>query len=272
MSITADFHVHSEFSGDCDTPMEDMVTRAITLGYNALCITEHHDDYYPYTHGEPFDLFTLDTPAYHREYKRLQEKYKNQIKLLFGVELGVQHHIADTCNTYAQTYPFDFIIASSHLCNEKDPYYIDFFDGKEESEAYLEYFQSILTNIKMFQDFDVYGHLDYIVRYGPNKNRDYSYAKYSDVIDSILRLLIENGKGIEVNASGLKYQLEQTHPCNEIIKRYHELGGEILTIGSDAHAPHHIGYEFPTIRDSLYSMGFRYYTIFEKRTPIFCPL
>lgn len=272
MAILTDAHLHSYFSGDSTTPMEDMIQEAIKLQYHTICFTEHHDDYYPYTHGEAYDMFTLNPDAYLYEYLMLKEKYADRIKVLFGLELGLQPKIAQSNLTFSNQYPFDFIIGSSHLSNEKDPYYIDFFDDKEESVAYEEYFQSIIENINAFSNFDVYGHLDYIVRYGPNKNRDFCYAKYSDSIDTILKLLIEGNHGIEVNTSGLKYNLGQTHPHKDILARYKELGGTILTIGSDAHKPEHMGYEFKQVNEMLLSLGYTYYTIFEKRKPIFLPL
>ena len=83
-------------------------------------------------------------------------------------------------------------------------------------KEYREYFESILENIRAFDDFDVYGHIDYVVRYGPTRNENYTYARYSDVIDEILRLLIEKGKGIEINTGGFKYGLGHPNPCEEI--------------------------------------------------------
>ena len=97
------------------------------------------------------------------------------------------------------------------------------------------------------------GHLDYIVRYGPNQNRYYSYEKYQDVIDEILRTVIFKGKGIECNTSGLR-NLGVPHPMPQILTRYREMGGEILTIGSDAHVPEHLGFGFDRIGENLKSL------------------
>lgn len=272
MAITADFHTHTNFSGDSKAPMEEMIQQAILLGFDTLCITDHHDNPYPYTHGELRDLFMLDVINYQKHFQLMKERYQDQIQLLCGVEIGVQSKYAEVSYSFTNEHTFDFIIASSHLSDEKDPYYMDFFDDKEEDAAYGEYFQSIIDNIRTFQDFDIYGHLDYVVRYGPNKNKYYSYKKYQDYFDEILRLIIQHNKGIEVNTSGLKYGLGHAHPHSDILKRYKELGGTILTVGSDAHAKEHLGYEFSSICDLLLSIGFEYYTIFQERTPIFRPL
>lgn len=269
MSITADFHTHTNFSGDSKAPMEDMIQHAIQIGLDTLCITDHHDDPYPYTHGELREIFMLDVINYQKHFSILKERYQGKINLCYGVEIGVQAKYAEVSYDFTEQNEFDFIIASSHLSDEKDPYYVDFFKGKDEESAYAEYFQSTIDNINTFQDFDIYGHLDYVVRYGPNKNKFYSYEKYKDYLDEILRLLIQLNKGIEVNTSGLKYGLGHPHPHWDILKRYKELGGTILTVGSDAHAKEHLGYEFPYVRDMLLDIGFQYYTIFEKRTPVF---
>lgn len=267
MAIKSDFHLHSNFSGDSQTPMEEMILRGIELGLETMCFTEHHDEGFPYTHGENEDMFTLNADSYLYDFIRYKEKYQDKIKLLFGVELGVQADLVRNHLLFSKAHAYDFIIASSHLCHGKDPYYQEFYENRSEKDAYGEYFTSILENIKFFKNFDVYGHLDYVVRYGPNRNKNYSYKEYADILDAILKLLIENEKGIEVNTGGLKYGLGDTNPCTDIIRRYKELGGEIITIGSDAHTPEYITYEFDKICELLKSCGFSYYTIFENRLP-----
>ena len=120
MAILTDYHTHSYFSGDCDTPMEHMIKQAVSLGMTHLCLTEHLDLDYPSQAGECLD-FNLDTLQYRKEFLSLQEKYKHQIQLFWGVELGLQTHIFPDLHDYVQNHPFDFIIASSHLCNGEDP-------------------------------------------------------------------------------------------------------------------------------------------------------
>ena len=108
-----------------------------------------------------------------------------------------------------------------------------------------------------------------MVRYGPEKNKNYSYDKYKDVIDEILRQLIAHGKGIELNMAGFKYGLGHPNPTEEILHRYRELGGEIITIGADAHTPDKIGYAFDKAADVLRECGFSYYAVFKNRRPVF---
>lgn len=266
MSIHSDYHLHSAYSGDSETSMEEMILQGIARGLNTMCFTEHMDYDYPDSPDGPGSIFLLNTDSYLYELARLKEKYQDKIRILFGVELGLQPHLMRQNAVYAKSYEFDFIIGSSHICNGKDPYYPSFFEGRSDEEAYREYFMSILENIKKFSNFDVYGHLDYVVRYGANKDRDYSYEKYKDILDAILELLLEKGKGIEINTGGIQKGMKDFHPCMGILKRYHELGGEIITVGSDSHDAAHVAASFDRATEVLKECGFRYYTVFEKRT------
>ncbi|MBO5033922.1 MAG: histidinol-phosphatase HisJ family protein [Lachnospiraceae bacterium] len=266
MAVKADFHMHSAFSGDSDAPMEEMIKKAISLGLSHICLTEHCDPDYVYLPGEE-GMFELNTDSYLYELLKLRQKYQDSIYVGFGVELGLQPHLKRQLAAYAKSQAFDFIIGSSHLCNRKDPYYPAFFEGRSEDEAHQEYFESVLECIRTLPYFDVYGHLDYVVRYGPTKNSGYTYAKHADVFDRILMHLIEEEKGIELNTGGFRSGLGQPNPCIDVLKRYHELGGEIITIGSDAHTPADIASNFDKASDILKACGFKYYCIFQSRMP-----
>lgn len=272
MLLTADCHIHSSFSGDSEASMEEMIRKGISLGLKTMCFTEHQDFDYPDSPEGPGSIFLLNTDSYLYDLARLKEKYAGQIRLLFGVELGLQPEVMRQNAVYARSYDFDFIIGSSHVCHGKDPYYPAFYEGRSENQAYLEYFESILENIRKFSNFDVYGHLDYVVRYGPDRDRNYSYEKYKDVLDAILELLLEKEKGLELNTGGLKSGMRDFHPCADVLKRYRELGGEIITVGSDAHDAEHLAGHFDRAAEALKACGFRYYTIFEKRVTEFVRL
>jgi histidinol-phosphatase (PHP family) len=266
MPIKADYHLHSDFSGDSKTPMEEMVKKSIGLGLTHICLTEHYDPDYIYLPGEE-DMFELNTDSYLYELLKLRKKYADKIYVGFGVELGLQPHIKRQLAVYAKSHDFDFIIGSSHICNRKDPYYPAFFEGRDEDEAHQEYFESVLECVKSLPYFDVYGHLDYVVRYGPTKGDKYTYAKHADIFDNILSHLIQEGKGIEVNTGGFRNGLKEPNPCIDIIKRYHDFGGEIITIGSDAHKPEDIASDFDRTCEILKDCGFKYYCIFQARMP-----
>ena len=213
-----DTHMHCHFSGDSDTSPEDMIKTSIEKGLNGICFTDHLD----YDYQEQPGMFDLDVDSYYKEIISLQDKYKSVLPINFGIEMGLQPHVVEKNNKITKKYPFDFVIGSSHVVHGIDPYYPNYYEGKTEDEAYLEYFESILENIATDADYDVYGHLDYVVRYGPHKNKYYSYEKYADIIDEILRQLIRHGKGIEINTAGFKYGLNHPNPTEEILHRYKE--------------------------------------------------
>ncbi len=269
MPITADFHLHSSFSGDSDTPMEEMILRGIELGLTQMCFTEHNDLDYPAGEDGPSDIFELNADAYLYELLKLREKYADRIEILFGVELGLQPHLTRQNAAFVKEHDYDFVIASSHVCHGQDPYYPSFYEGRAQEAAYREYFESILENLRSYSNFDVYGHLDYVVRYGPDRDEGYSYEVYRDIFDKILHRLIDIEKGIELNTAGLAKGLREPNPCIGVLKRYRELGGEIVTIGSDAHRPAQIAYAFDRAAEILKDCGFRYYATFAKRSPSF---
>lgn len=263
-----DVHMHCDFSGDSDTPAEEMIKSAIAKGLDGICFTDHEDIDYPETPNP----FLLDFSAYHDAIADLKKRYKEKLTIFWGMEFGLQPHLTEELKHLVLKYPFDFVIGSSHIVHGRDPYYPSYFEGRSERDAYMEYFESALENIQAFDDYDVYGHIDYVVRYGPTRNENYSYNAYSDILDEILRALIAKGKGIEINTGGFKYGLGHPNPTEDVLKRYRSLGGEIITIGSDAHAPEHIAYDFDKATAILRACGFHYYTVFREREAFFSPL
>lgn len=281
--ILSDFHLHSAHSDDSEEPMERLAERAIALGLREICLTEHYDMDFNMakapgceengetdagSEAEEYS-FELDTGSYYEHYLLVREKYGGQLKIRFGVEYGLQPHLKQRSIEYLNAWPFDFVIGSSHLANGKDPYLPYYFRGRSEREAYLEYFESELECVETFDNFDVYGHLDYVVRYGPNRDRFFSYKEYSGILDEILKRIIEKGKGIEVNSGGFANGLDHPNPREDILRRYRELGGEIITIGSDAHKAERVAFRFDSVEDLLKSAGFKYYTVFADRKPEF---
>ncbi len=267
--MLADFHMHTNFSTDADrtcTP-ESMIEGAIKKGLKTICFTDHQDFDYPNNGME--GEFQLDYDMYFATLQLLQAKYRDQIEVLIGIEFGLQPHLGKLYHEHSEKYPFDFIIGSTHVFDGVDPYYPGYFGNRSDEEGYRRAFEIILKNTQNVSDYDVAGHLDYVVRYGKEQTRAYSYRKYSDLIDEILKTLIEKGKGIELNTSGLKYGLGFAHPHMDILNRYRELGGEIITVGSDAHKPEHIAYDFLKVKEILLACGFKYYTEFRQRKPHF---
>ena len=261
----ADYHVHSSFSSDSNEEMENQIKAAISLGLKQMAFTDHIDYEYP-------DIafpFMIDYNHYVKVFDTLKEKYKNQIDLVLGVEIGFQPHVVNQIEEALSQYPFDFVICSTHVCDRLDLYNGDFFKNKDKKNAYLRYFECVLYNVKNFINYDVYGHIDYINRYGNYNDRVLSYEDYQDIIDSILKTIIESGKGIEINTSGFRYGLGYANPKLEILKRYKELGGNIITIGSDAHASKDIASYFDEAYKLLDAAGFSEITLFKNRKPHF---
>lgn len=269
--ILSDFHLHSSHSEDSDTPMEQQIEAGIKAGLRYMCFTEHMDKDFP---GSTYEkkLFEVDTDAYYEHYLECRDKYKDRIDIRFGIEYGCQPHLWQHNIDYVNKYPFDFIIASQHLADGADVYYPDYFEGMIEHDAYLKYFEATLESICLFDGYDVFGHIDYVVRYGEKKNTEYHYKDFEDVLDEILRQLIMRGKGIELNTGGFRKLGNDPNPGREILKRYLELGGEIITIGSDAHKSVDVAGDLDRAETLLKELGYTYYCIFRNRNPEFLSL
>lgn len=273
--ILADFHTHTNFSTDSQSSPESMIERAIALGLKTYCITDHMDYRYPKAEEGTFIFQPLE---YIKKLEELKFRYQSQIELLLGIELGLRNEpeqkeaVKNYYDSLLARYPFDFVIGSTHVLTNTDPYYKEFWSDRSTKDGIFAYFKSITENANYYQGFQVYGHLDYIVRYIPDAKKDYEYSDYQDAIEECLKTLIEQGIGIECNTSGFKYKLGHPHPKAELLKRYLELGGEILTIGSDSHKPEHIAYDFKVAEEYLRNLGFRYYTVYRDRKPTFLKL
>lgn len=256
--INVDLHTHSSFSSDSDEKMSEMARSAFQKGLKTLCLTEHMDFDYPT--GE----FQLDVQSYYNELLRVRENCS--LELLFGVELGLLNYNADRLNDFARSFDFDFIIGSAHTADGIDPYYPEYFENYGGKNGILHFFEYMLSSIKSFNNFDVLGHIDYIVRYSPEKK--YDPLDFREVLDEILKIVIAKGKGIELNTKGVP-TIGYPHPHPFLLSRYKELGGEIITIGSDAHDRTRVAADFDIAENTVRNAGFKYYTIFRNRKPYF---
>ena len=271
--IFCDAHMHTDFSTDCSATVRSMLDAAVERGLRAVCITDHMDLDFPPQEGEEhpsgIQPFQFDVKEYFRVLTPLKEEYKDRLEVRIGIELGLRPHLGARYKELLAAYPFDFAIGSIHLIRGMDPYYGKLFEGRTDEDVYREAFEETLCCIDRNEDFDTLGHLDYVVRYGKHQAEQYSYSAFADEIDAVLKRLISMGKGLEVNTGGLKYGLGFTNPHSDVIKRYRELGGEIVTVGADAHRPEHVGYEFEKAAGILKDCGFQYYTEFKERKPVF---
>ena len=273
--IQADMHMHTWFSTDSEACPRDMADEAVRKGLKTICFTDHFDK----DDLEWGEEGIFDVDAYFVEMQKLQEEYAGKLNIRIGIELGLRTYLKDYYEELTKKYPFDFVIGSVHNVPYKkdaegnilytDPAAEKLFTDRTDKEAYRLMMETTLENVRTSDCFQTLGHLDYVVRYGKSREKDYSYTDYADIIDEILKLLIEKEKGLEVNSAGLKYGLPFAHPHPDVLKRYRELGGEIITIGADAHKPEHIAYDFAKAEEILKSCGFKYYTEFFEQKPVF---
>lgn len=270
-----DYHVHTHYSDDSLYPMEECVKDAINLGVQELAITDHvdygikndwdEDKEIIYRGHEP--LANVDYPRWEKEIGYLKEKYKGQVSIKMGMEFGMQVHTIPKYQKLFKKYPFDFIILSIHQVEDKEFWTQDFQRGKTQREIYERYYQEMLNLVKLYKNYSVLGHMDLIVRY--DQNGTYPFEKIKPIIMKILKQVIDDGKGIEVNTSYHRYGLSDMTPSRDILKLYQELGGTVITIGSDSHKKEHLGAYIEEAKIELKKLGFQYYCTFDQMKPIY---
>ncbi len=263
-----DQHTHTKYSPDADqkTTFLDYVNQAKSLGFSGVMVTDHVD----YDSPDPLFQNIIDYRVYFNEVNQVRQKTGLDVRV--GVELGYQKGSISKMKDLVSTYPFDFVIMSLHVIDGEDPYYGTYFQGKTQEDSIRRYFEVVLESVKNFDDYDVYGHLDHIIRYGAFEHRRYDLETYGELIDAILKTIISKGKGIEINMSGLDDITLQTYPSMDVLKRYRTLGGKIITIGSDAHTYLDLGRYFNEAKKILLEAGFDEIAIFSKRKPSFIKL
>jgi histidinol-phosphatase (PHP family) len=266
--MLADFHTHTRFSGDSEAEPQAVLDAACALGMEYFCFTDHQDFDYNYDDMD----FNLPVEDYWKTMPQLKENYNGKLFVSIGVETGLEPHLGERLHEFVKANAYDFVIGSCHLLHGVDPYYPEFWRGKTDRQALEEYFQIIRATLDTCHDFDVYGHLDYIIRYSPNGITNYNPADYLEQVDDIFKKLIYDGKGIEANSGGMYKGAVYPNPHPLLLKRYRQLGGEIITVGSDAHTPDKVGYGFSQLAEYLKEAGFQYYCVFQNRKAKFLPL
>lgn len=271
----ADYHVHTEFSDDSVYPMEDVIRDAVKMGMDEICITDHVDygvktDWeegmeIQYRKGDP--LTNVDYPRYMEKIGRLREEYGRKITIRTGMEFGVQTHTIPQFEALFARYPFDFIILSIHQVEDKEFWTQDFQRGRSQKEYNERYYQEMLDVVKAYKNYSVLGHMDLIKRY--DEAGIYPFGEVEPMIREILKVVIADGKGIELNTSFHRYGLAEPMPSMDIFRLYRELGGEIVTIGSDSHKPEHLGAYIDEGKEILKEAGFARFCTFENMKPVF---
>ena len=267
-----DYHVHTYYSDDSQTPMETQIQQAISLGLHEICFTDHVDygikrdwddlcgiEYRKGGPGEPeqMPLANVNYPKYFEEIEELKKKYADKIIIHAGLEFGIQ---TITIPQYESLYAkysdkLDLVLLSVHQVDNLEFWSQDFQRGKTQEEYNRRYYEEILKVIKQFKNYDILAHLDLIKRY--DKNGIYPSENVKDIITEILKIIIAEDKALEVNTSSWRYGLKDTQPSRDILKLYKELGGKYITLGSDAHKPEYIAFHFEDAENILVNeLGF----------------
>ena len=280
--MRTDYHVHTEFSDDSNYPMEQVIKDAITKGFDELCFTDHVDYGIKKDWDEPGEMIyrkggagepdqmpvaNVDYPVYYKTFQKMKELYQDKISLKFGLEFGMQAHTVEKYEKLFSRYPFDFIILSVHEIEDKEFWDQGFQNGMTQQEYNERYYEEMLYLVQNYHNYSVLGHMDLITRY--DKAGVYSFEQLKPILTKILKTVIADEKGIEVNTSSHRYGLKDLTPSRDILKLYKELGGKIITIGSDSHKPEHLGAFVDETKEELRSLGFEYICTFDKMKPVY---
>lgn len=280
--VLFDNHNHSEFSFDGKrTSVEKSTLAAADAGLGGVAFTDHCDFFVPAMKAEYEQLVpeTFDVNAQQAEIDRVQALIDGRIggerkfRILKGIEIGMHEDCHGEIRRTLGENSFDQVIASVHYLDGIDPFYGGYYEGKDWKEAYGHYLETIWKEMTWLKDFDIMGHFDYVVRYAPYSSTSLLYRDFSDILDEMFRYLIQEGKALEINTKSYQeYNGRLVTIDTEVLKRYRELGGEIVSFGSDSHDAHRIGHAIMEHALLLKSLGFRWSAHFESRRLVQLPL
>ncbi|MCL2342566.1 MAG: histidinol-phosphatase HisJ family protein [Firmicutes bacterium] len=272
--MLSDFHIHSTCSPDGRNTMPEMAAAAKEAGISVLCFTDHCDlDSFPAGVFDPrcFDFW----PEYRGRYADLCAHRPEGIDLRLGLELGEINHAPELARDIAGHTEFDFILGSIHNLRDTQDFFLLRYESEAHCAALLERYLDELWELAGLDSFDCISHIGYPRRYMLRAGFQTAVedAPFGPRLDALLKRVIENGKGIEINCSGFRRPaLNAPLPGIPILRRYRELGGEIITTGSDAHRVSDAGRGIERGAELLRELGYRYYTVYKGRKPEFIKL
>lgn len=269
-----DSHNHtSEFSADAHMTAQELCLSAKAKGLDAVVITEHYELDYPHK-LQKAQIFEIDT--YFEEFRKWSLQLPEGLRLYSGIELGFQSHLSKHYDNLVLKYPFDSVIMSNHLYRGKDPYYFRDCYQKPKNEVYSGYIDEMTEMILSCKEFDIVGHSDYIMRYSSYDDPTMKYADMPESYDRFLKALVQKKKSLEINTRSINKLINKNisniWPDMEILRKYRDLGGERITLGSDSHDPSTIGYYFAETVIFLKNCGFSELTTYVGRKEIRTPL
>ncbi|MCE1248179.1 MAG: histidinol-phosphatase HisJ family protein [Firmicutes bacterium] len=256
----ADCHIHTEFSWDAKHPVEEMLLSGIDKGLGYMCFTDHKD-LDPNFEGTSY----YDDSAYTDSVNAVQKKYSDKIEVFKGIELDCQIELMKDARDFLDTYSFDYVLASVHVVRHEFTDAELFYKYPPEL-IYREYLDEVLA-LSQTEFFDILGHADYVKRFGDSFLK-FDPQAYGEMYEKILKNIIAGGKGIELNCSGWRHDPEECYPSEFILTMYKKLGGELITLGSDAHNPHVVAYSFERGAELLRKVGFDGVYYFRERKPV----
>ena len=270
--FTFDQHIHCECSPDSDSPMRTMAEAARDHGMDMVLFTDHVDMCDAVT-GEVAPYWPGCREKMAASYRDMLDDPPAGIEIRFGMELGEIHHCPETAAEAASRPELDMVLGSLHnLRGTMDFYYYPYSSEAECTEINRRYLAELMEMAE-YPCFDVMAHIGYTSRYMARRGLTTRVTAelWHDELTALFRRLIEQGRGIEVNTSGLR-QGGTLYPEESILRLYRELGGEIVSVGSDAHTPADAGAGIREAREALRALGFRYVTAFRRRRPEFIPI
>lgn len=262
MSYFADYHTHSTYSSDGHNTIMELCRAAIKNGMREIVITDHFE---PSINNEYYSFY--NQKGYWAYMTKARQIFRGRLDVKLGVELGQPHLFPQSSKAVLADFPYDYVLASAHkLPDGRDVSEIDYSQLSEEEVCamYLEQLKELVC----WNDFDCIGHLDLIKRYSAAVyKKNISLISQYELLKEVLQLAIRSGKGIEINTSGLRQAPKETMPGIDVLKLYRQLGGEILTIGSDAHFAKDVGKGVGEAQVLARMAGFRSITVFNNRKP-----
>jgi histidinol-phosphatase (PHP family) len=261
-----DLHVHSTCSADGKSNIAGYARRATTLGLAEVGFCEHMD-FDPRDH----DFLFLDPAGYAREIAAARALVPD-VRLRQGAEITYQACLEAEIRSWLGRRPWDYVVTSVHVVDYADGWTLvsernasqAYFDTHSQRQSYLPYFEELLRAARSGLG-DVLGHLDLVKRYGVRHYGPFEPADFEEEIRAVLRAAVERGVGLEINTSGLRQPPGEPYPALAVLRWYHELGGEILTLGSDAHHAGYLGDGIVEAMDLARAAGFRAVVTFESR-------
>jgi histidinol-phosphatase (PHP family) len=259
-----DYHHHSNHSFDSKAVMMEICEEALNKGIKEICFTEHFS-----VNPEAPTYGHMIWEKYLSDIQKCQTAYENQLVIKVGIELCEPHLMREQYKANLSSIPFDYILGSVH--NLSGYTLRKYMHAHPDRDIYLDYFREI-HELVTYADIDVLAHFDLMKRYAHTTRGIYHFPDYQDIITSILHIAINRGIGLEINTSGWRTSLNESLPSIEVLKLYRELGGELLTIGSDSHKKEDVGEGFTQAINLAKEAGFNAYYTFEKRKPIRIPM